>query len=88
MTSISIGITPTPPGTDPGWTVHLKVGVGNQEPKSRWVATLVGVEADYLDSLVEGMTHAWQYGEDTRDVVRKAAEIHRLARRHRRAHEY
>lgn len=68
--------------------VTVKIGTGAKPAKARWAGTLVGIEADYLDTLVTTATATYMYGETTRAVAKACADVCRLARKHRRAHEY
>lgn len=59
---------------DGDWTLYTTIG-------------LVGIEVDFLDTIMRETTTAWAYG--TRgDLLRAITRLHRAAKAHRRAHEY
>lgn len=66
--------------------IFVAVGVGGKDPKTRIVATLTGIERDYVDTLVQDATNAYLYEETPKDVVRAIADVTRLARKHARDH--
>lgn len=66
----------------------VQIGVGGQDPSSAVVAVLKGVEADYLNTLVEDTVSAYMYGETVKDVRQAVNDVWRLARAHGAAHQF
>lgn len=50
--------------------------------------TLPGIEADYLDSLVEVIVQSFQFGQPVLDLRPAMGRIKRAASKHRKAHRH
>lgn len=74
----------TYPNTTVMGDVDVTIGVGlvGGDLKTRHVVTLHGIEADYLDTLVDAATSAFMYEETPAHVVRAVAGVCKLARSH------
>lgn len=56
----------------------------------RWVnvVTLVGIQNDFLVTLLSEITTSWRYGERPKDVGRAIAGVQKMARYHAARHEF
>lgn len=87
MYSITIEIKDETLSLQDATTVHVKVALVGEEPRTIAHASLQGVMTDYLSTYVQDVVQAWAYEGAPSDVARAAARALSLARRHRRAHE-
>lgn len=50
--------------------------------------TLPGIEADYLDSLVEAVVASFQFGQPSLDLRPAMGRVKKAAAKHRKAHQH
>jgi len=67
--------------------ISVQIAVGDEPLKTRQVATLRGVECDYLNTIVGEIASSYMYGERPKDVSRAFVDVVRLAREHGAAHQ-
>lgn len=89
MTALRVDIRSWPRTAQPDTVeVTTAVAIGSEPLKARSVVALVGLQRDYLDTLVETAVSTFMYGERPKDVARAIADVHRLARLHAQQHEF
>lgn len=66
----------------------VQIGEGTGDPASAIVVVLQGVEADFLNTIVEDAVSAYMYGEKPRDVRQAVNDVWRLARAHGASHQF
>lgn len=87
MTKVTLEITDRTPELVDGCQVIVRVQTAGGILTTVAALRLEGRQSDYLDTLVTEVVSAWHYGEGPRDVATAAASVHKVARRHARAHD-
>ena len=72
---------------DHDYVVTIKTASGDGKPTTLWKERLVGLETDYLDTLVDAAVSAWMYQPGLRELLRALVKTKRLAEQHRRSHD-
>lgn len=68
--------------------ILVSVGYKRRPPSTILATQFVGIETDYLDTFLAAVVMTWAYGERPSDVRKAGTDVMRLARKHRRAHEF
>lgn len=88
MTALRIVLRAPRPAVNDHTLLEVSVGVDYQPVMPCYGTSLVGIETDYLDTMVTAAATSWAYEATRKDVQRALASVKRLARLHRQAHEF
>lgn len=86
-TDLTVRITVDPYETTAPMRVAAMVWSASGEVLAAHAVDLVGVEADFLDTLVGVITQAWQWGAPEQQLAPAMKRVHKQAKAHRKMHE-
>lgn len=88
MTELRIVLRAPRPGVSDHTDLEVSVGVDHKPVMPCYATSLPGIETDYLDTIVTAAVTSWAYEATRKDVQKALAAVKRLARMHRKAHEF
>lgn len=86
-TTLVVRITVDPYDTAAATLVSGVVYAADDSVLAAQAVHLVGLEEDYLDTIVDVMTECWRWGAPAQQFAPAVKRVVREARKHRKAHE-